>query len=776
MQSFSAVAQTVGLDFEDAAAAMTLLRDVTQQSASTIGNSLKTIFARLSSLKMGETLEDGVDLTKYTKALESVGVEVLDANGDLRDMSDIIRSLAENWDNLDRAQKDALAQTVGGVRQYNNLITLMDHFEEFEELVAGAQESTGYLQGQADEYAESWEAAANRAKAAWQELYDAIIDDKFFIMLKDIEAGFASILATIVKSIGGMGGTISALGALLFSVFGDKLATSLKTIAYNFGYGREELKKMQEQAMNFQINDYVDYIDKDSQYAVNVEEYGEQLKAFNALKDRMTDGEREFYQAQLNTTRGMIEQTKVIQEQVQVLETKFRTEEAISRSRIEKNNVDNPEVSQNFGKNFEAFKNKTNQYYTSDLVKNAFSGTENIENINDKLEEFQRITNQLSNNDNFKKYFGDFKEILEDTEQSAEARVTAIEQKLNSINLDELNLQVDETKQTFIKIAQEAKLNDEQIQALITSYENYVLKTTDATSANMQFENQVKQTSVTLKEHRDAFDEVISGVQTASKIITGVNSASSLIKNITSGTIDFGQALLSIGSILMTLLPIIQKVITAIKAGSIASLGAGGIIGLVIGILYTLYTVLKTIGDYLDKEAYNKSTQKKIDDTTASLEKQKQVVSELASNYSKLESTIDSVTSSYDKLQKVAEEKGIGSPQYLLALEEYNAKLDELAEKYGDIFSGVNDNGVRILDSDKLASAQLKEFNTAKAYQQELENNLVRYTPQNEREKLLPYASAANASEPLMDEDGNALIMQNDGSYLKLAADTYKQI
>lgn len=155
MQSFSAVAQTVGLDFEDAAAAMTLLRDVTQQSASTIGNSLKTIFARLSSLKMGETLEDGVDLTKYTKALESVGVEVLDANGNLRDMSDIIRSLAENWGSLDRAQKDALAQTVGGVRQYNNLITLMDHFEEFEELVAGSQGSDGYLQNQADEYADS---------------------------------------------------------------------------------------------------------------------------------------------------------------------------------------------------------------------------------------------------------------------------------------------------------------------------------------------------------------------------------------------------------------------------------------------------------------------------------------------------------------------------------------------------------------------------------------------------------------------------------------------
>ena len=94
MQSFAATAETVGLSFEYGASALTLLRDVTQQSASTIGNSLKTIFARLSSLKLGETLEDGVDLTKYTKALESVGVEVLDANGELKDMDSILDSLS----------------------------------------------------------------------------------------------------------------------------------------------------------------------------------------------------------------------------------------------------------------------------------------------------------------------------------------------------------------------------------------------------------------------------------------------------------------------------------------------------------------------------------------------------------------------------------------------------------------------------------------------------------------------------------------------------------
>jgi len=53
----------------------------------------------------------------------------------------------------------ALAQTVGGVRQYNNLIALMDNWDFMQENLATARGSEGALQEQADIYAESWEAA-----------------------------------------------------------------------------------------------------------------------------------------------------------------------------------------------------------------------------------------------------------------------------------------------------------------------------------------------------------------------------------------------------------------------------------------------------------------------------------------------------------------------------------------------------------------------------------------------------------------------------------------
>jgi len=48
-------------------------------------------------LKLGETLEDGVGLSKYTEALAKIGVNVLDANGKLKEMDTILFDIGEKW-------------------------------------------------------------------------------------------------------------------------------------------------------------------------------------------------------------------------------------------------------------------------------------------------------------------------------------------------------------------------------------------------------------------------------------------------------------------------------------------------------------------------------------------------------------------------------------------------------------------------------------------------------------------------------------------------------
>ena len=95
LEKFAAVAETVGLSYEYATSALTTIIDTTRQSEDVVGTSLKTIFARLQGVALGETLDDGVNLNKYSKALETAGVQVLDQNNQLRTMDEILNDLGD---------------------------------------------------------------------------------------------------------------------------------------------------------------------------------------------------------------------------------------------------------------------------------------------------------------------------------------------------------------------------------------------------------------------------------------------------------------------------------------------------------------------------------------------------------------------------------------------------------------------------------------------------------------------------------------------------------
>ena len=127
LEKFSAVANTVGLSYEYAASALATVTAQTRQSADTVGTAFRTLFSRLEGLQLGETADDGTTLNKYSQALMTVGVNIKDQQGQLKDMNTILDELGSKWQMISKEQQVALAQTVGGARQYATLIALMDN-------------------------------------------------------------------------------------------------------------------------------------------------------------------------------------------------------------------------------------------------------------------------------------------------------------------------------------------------------------------------------------------------------------------------------------------------------------------------------------------------------------------------------------------------------------------------------------------------------------------------------------------------------------------------
>lgn len=238
LEKFAAVADTIGLSYEYAASALATITSNTRQSEEVVGTALKTIFARIQGLNLGETLEDGTTLNKYSEALQKVGISIFESNGEIKKMDNILDEMAIKWQTLAKDQQIALAQTVAGVRQYNQLVSLMDNWNsgDGDSMAANlktAYGATGSLQKQADIYAESWEAAQDRVRAAAEGLFDSLIDEDFFIGLLNGLEDVLTFIEKTVDAVGGLKGVLAAVSVVMTKMFSEQMAQGLRNMAHN---------------------------------------------------------------------------------------------------------------------------------------------------------------------------------------------------------------------------------------------------------------------------------------------------------------------------------------------------------------------------------------------------------------------------------------------------------------------------------------------------------------------------------------------------------------
>lgn len=242
LEKFAAVSNAVGLSYEYATSALATVTATTRQSADVVGTAFKTLFARIQDLELGKTLDDGTTLGKYSQALETVGVSIKTADGGLREMDDILSDLGEKWNSFDAEgnplisddAKIALAQTVAGVRQYTQLIALMDNWDFMKENLETARNATGTLNEQQKIYEESWEAANKRLRASFESLYTDLVDDKFFIKFTDFLSDMVDGVDLFIDKIGGVKtlllGFLSLIGQTLSSKIQPALDNAINNI------------------------------------------------------------------------------------------------------------------------------------------------------------------------------------------------------------------------------------------------------------------------------------------------------------------------------------------------------------------------------------------------------------------------------------------------------------------------------------------------------------------------------------------------------------------
>ena len=559
IQKFASVANTIGLSYEYATSALATLTAKTRESANTVGNSLKTLFARIQGLTLGETLEDGTDLNKYSKALEKVGISIKDQQGELKDMNTILDEMMNKWDSLSRAEQVALAQTVGGVRQYTQLVNLMENKDYFKELVGVAKNSEGTLQEQADIYAESWEASKKRVQASLEEIYKQLVSDKFFIGLNDTLSDTLNITSKLIDSLGGLPGVLSVISTLMLKSFGPDIVNNMQRMASNLfidsGAAENQAAVMKKQMINV-LKTFTTYEEKpDLTKQGSVE-----LETTTMVKAAEASYDLQLANNQLNETDKLRLQTllKISQAYGQIaIESKKSIEVQQTQSNNNLRNARNTIFEDN-NKKFGGDRGVI--YFDNNLKK----GQKIVDNFyNDKtMQDLKSL--KINSNGSFKDFISQFGQL--DLNNQRYSKLNQLIQQGNNSNLSngakgtlrkdilaevnnlrDVNLEIDNYINQKIKAEKLTKAQSNALRQCLTDYVNEKEALLQNKGAVEKYESAIEAFNAELKASQGSIysfsQGLVSSFQGISQLGIGINSLKGMFDTLNNSELDFGEKL-----------------------------------------------------------------------------------------------------------------------------------------------------------------------------------------------------------------------------------------
>lgn len=225
MSKVASAASNLGVNQDQLNAILATTISVTRQAPENVGTAYKTIFARISDIKAG--LDGETTFGNYTTKMNEMGISVLDATGNLRDMGEVIEEVGHKWENMTREQQISLAQTMAGTRQYNNLVALFDNWSKYEETLKTSENAAGTLAEQHNIALDSINNRLNILKATWEDLYGNLIDNSDIKSLVDGLTDFVQILSDLTEDLGGLKNILPVVIGMFLQLAAPKIGQEI---------------------------------------------------------------------------------------------------------------------------------------------------------------------------------------------------------------------------------------------------------------------------------------------------------------------------------------------------------------------------------------------------------------------------------------------------------------------------------------------------------------------------------------------------------------------
>lgn len=170
LQKTANMARTTGVELDEIIGMIATVSEVTRQAPEIIGTSFKTLFSRMTQVAAGKEIDDeGEKLNDVETTLNRAGIALRSSQNDWRDMYDVLSDVADKWKELDDTQRAQIATALGGTRQKEIVLALMENWDRVAKYVKISEQSAGSASEKMQYYLESIEGATKKLKATWED-------------------------------------------------------------------------------------------------------------------------------------------------------------------------------------------------------------------------------------------------------------------------------------------------------------------------------------------------------------------------------------------------------------------------------------------------------------------------------------------------------------------------------------------------------------------------------------------------------------------------------
>lgn len=218
-----------GNSLEETAGMVTGITEVTQDPEKA-GNSLKVLSMRLRGMKgelqdLGEETDENVENLSQMQGkvfnLTKGSVNIFDKNGDFKSTYDIMKGIAEVYDDLSSTDRADLLETIAGKNRANEVAALIQNWDRVAQATESAENSAGSAMAEQEKYANSLQGRLNSLTSSLQTISNTALDSGFLKGLVSGATEAINILNKVIDTIGIIP-TVATVAGAAMSLSGKK--------------------------------------------------------------------------------------------------------------------------------------------------------------------------------------------------------------------------------------------------------------------------------------------------------------------------------------------------------------------------------------------------------------------------------------------------------------------------------------------------------------------------------------------------------------------------